>query len=161
MMSRMRRILTAFAAGAGCLLGVVLLYGPVLGAWTRATRLPPLVHEPFIEDLSSDASTAASQRARLLDAWHAGSDYGLRRTQNSVEGTPIGLWLITSKHQLSLITDYSRDSFSTRGIDVATPIALEIATPAAEDQHPLRAWFPARTTAYLRCTLPNGHVAFF
>jgi hypothetical protein len=144
-----------------CAVEAFLVWGPVLGAFNRAVRMPWIVHAAFIETVSWDASAASTQRRRLLDAWSDGGEYGLHRVQPSVEGDPIGLWLIASKGRLTLVTDYSRDDHSTRGIGLVEPVSIELAMPRPGDQHPLRAWFPRDDETYLRCTLSNGGTSFF
>ena len=37
----------------------------------------------------------------------------------------------------------------------------DLASPARDEQHPLRPWFPSREETYLRCILPDGRVEFF
>jgi hypothetical protein len=81
--------------------------------------------------------------------------------QKTVEGTPVGIWLITFEGSLTLVTDYTRDSYSTRAIHVARPVLVELGVPKAEEQHPLRAWFPDPSQVYVRCKLSAGDVAFF
>src|SRR5439155_14417750 len=112
--------------------------------------MPAIVKAPFVEALSRTSEVALTQRRHLLASWQARGDYGLRRVQSTVEGTPASLWLITTGGALTLITDYTRDSYSTRAVDVATPKSLDLASPARDEQHPLRPWFPSREETYLR-----------
>ena len=102
-----------------------------------------------------------AQRRRLLESWQTRGNYGLHRVQKTVEGSPVGLWLITSGGGPTLVTDYTRDSYSTRAIYVSTPSSLELGGPTRQEQHPLRAWFPDHEQIYLRCILPNSWVEFF
>jgi hypothetical protein len=123
--------------------------------------MPAIVREPFIETLSQSAGEATIQRERLLEAWRSKNSYGLYKIQTSIEGTPVGMWLITSGGRLTLVTDYTRDSYSTRAIYVAEPASAELGPPREEEQHPLRAWFPHSQQVYIRCRLSGDHVEFF
>jgi hypothetical protein len=158
---RRRRIIAAVVAISTGFVIAGLLYHPTLGAFNRLVRLPRVVYASFVEDLSESAEVAMAQRLRLLESWQTRGDYGLHRVQKTVEGTPVGLWLITSGGSLTLVTDYTRDSYSTRGIYVSTPSSLELGTPTRQEQHPLRAWFPDREQTYLRCIFGSGGVEFF
>lgn len=155
-----RRILIALVVGA-LFIGAYVLYGPTLGAFNRMFRMPAVVHSPFVEALSTSPDLAAAQRQRFLDAWRERRDYGLHRVQATVEATPVGLWIITTGGTLTLVTDYSRDVYSRRSIEVAMPESVELGTPTPGTQHPLRAWFPASQLTYLRCRFANGNVEFF
>lgn len=153
--------MTGVAAGVAVLIGGLFLYHPAVGIFNRLFRMPAIVEASFIELLSASATTAEAQRERLVDAWRNGRSYGLHKVQKTVEGTPVGVWLITSEGSLTLVTDYTRDSYSTRAIDVANPILVELGPPRADEQHPLRAWFPDSSQVYVRCKLAADRVEFF
>jgi hypothetical protein len=136
-------------------------YGPVSGAINRAVRMPPVTKASFVQPLSANAEEASAQRQRLLAAWRSKASYGLHREQSSVEGTPIGIWLVAQGGSLTLVTDYSRDPYSTREVHVQNPVSLELGPLSAEERHPLRSWFPSATEVYLRCRLASNQVAFF
>ncbi len=161
---RARRVIRgvgAIAAGFVVLIGGLLAYHPVLGTFNRLFRMPAVVKEPFIETLSESAGEAKIQRERLVEAWRSKRSYGLYKIQKSVEGTPVGIWLITSAGRLTLVTDYTRDSYSTRAIYVSEPASAELGPPKEEEQHPLRDWFPDSEQVYIRCRLSADQIEFF
>jgi len=161
MRARIRHIGIAVVSLGVLLVGAALLFGPALGAFNRVFRMPAVVRAPFVEAVSDSPDLANAQRQRLLEAWRAGRSYGLHRVVKTVEATPVGLWLVTSGGTLTLITDYTRDPYSNRSIQVAEPAAVELGVLAPEERHPLRAWFPDSGQTYLRCRFTGGHVEFF
>lgn len=115
----------------------------------------------YVEQLSESPKLSAQQRLRFLTAMQKGEKYGLRRTEYSVEGTPIYLSLITASGKLTLITDYRDDPYSTKQKYTEHPVSVGMGKIKPEEQHALRSWFPAPDTEYLRCLMQDGNVAFF
>jgi hypothetical protein len=158
---RARRALAGTGVAIALLIAGFCLYWPALGAFNRLLRMPPEVGAPYVESLARTPSAADAQRKRLVDAWRSRRDYGLRRTQLTIEATPVELWLITSGGGLTYVVDYTRDAYSNRGVYTAHPVSVEVGAEKPDEAHPLRAWFPTSEQAYLRCKLSNGSVEFF
>jgi hypothetical protein len=159
-MSRSRLVRTFILAATGLtLLVFVSLWGyyPLKGFVFRTFRLPDLVSQPFIAELQ--VVSALDQRRQFLDAWRAGATAGLRRQVSTVEGDPLHLWAITEKSGLTLVTDFTRDRHSHRGILVQHPSRVTLWQ--GRDCNPLRAWFPRHDEVYLRFSLAGGNDAFF
>ena len=94
--------------------------GPLTGWYQRAFRTPPILSASFI--VPFDKQRGQSQREQFISVYQARhGSYGLRRTAFSVEGTPIGECLLVEAGALTLITDYTRDSYGIREFRIQHP----------------------------------------
>jgi hypothetical protein len=106
----------------------LFLAGPVKGLYYRTFKRPEITKSNFVDTLSSVPSLAAEQRKHFIAAWNDGSNYGLHIIRRTIEGDPVGLWLITNKKQVSLIIDYTHDPWSYRKYYIEHPSSVEYDT---------------------------------
>ncbi len=141
------------------ILAIAALYAyfPVKGLVVRTFLMPPVLASPCITEV--DAASSAQQRQRFVDAWRGRTCAGLHQCVSTIEGDPLNLWAITEQGRLTLVTDYTRDAYSHRGVDVQHPIEVEVWQK--RDSNPLRAWFPRDDRPYLRFIMADGSDAFF
>ena len=152
---RSLQVLLAFVAVSAVLYLGLRLYGPVKGAYWRAFRTPDLVRDSAVEQLSPVHADA--QRTRLFDVWQSGrGKYGLRQTTLSIEGTPIGLILVTEDGRATLVFDYTRDAYGPRRFVVQPVEALEVGSAAAGRRGPTH-----HGSTRLRCTLEAREATWF
>jgi Domain of unknown function (DUF4362) len=149
-------------------LRVVAIAVPLIAAMCSITTKnqpnnapPDLPNLAFVEQLSETPGVSVQQRLRFVSAMEKGEQYGLRRTEYSVEGTPIHLSLTTDAGKLTFITDYRDDPYSTRQIYTEHPISVQLGKIQPGEQHALRAWFPSQDVEYLHCVMSDGKVEFF
>jgi hypothetical protein len=99
--------------------------GPVKGWYQRAFHTPPLLNAPFV--VQFDKRQGHSKRERFISIYQARQgSYGLRRTGWSVEGTPIGECVLVENGLLTIITDYTRDSYGNREFNVRHPTSVKL-----------------------------------
>ena len=126
-----------------CLETVALTYGPVKGWYHRTFHRPDILSSAFIEE--ADPNRLDEQRQKLLDTWKRKDGmYGVHRTVNSVEGTPIGITVVVQKGVATVILDYTHDSYGVREFRVRSPVALSL---FARDRH-----ISPHDASYLTCS---------
>jgi hypothetical protein len=138
----------------GCgLLGLVLFVvgiyarGPLTGFFNRTFRMPSVVAEPFVVEISESGRPRQCQD--LLAAWRAGTDAGLHQVGLSVEGDQIHEWLIARGGMLTYIRDHTRDAYSARSIIVEHPVAARIVREETREK------------VHVELDLDNGRTAGF
>ena len=151
-----RALIGTLLAGSLGLIGLYAYY-PLKGIFNRLFRMPSVVDQPFVSELQE--TNGLGQRKQFLEAWRAGRNFGLHRRVSSVEGDPIHLWLITEEANLTLVTDFTRDTNSVRTITVGHPVAITLCEERGGD--PFRAWFPRLDETYLCLVFANGNDAHF
>ena len=150
--------LTAIALTVCVVVAGLFTYYPLKGVFNRAFRTPAIVKQPFVQELQEP--DGLRQRQQLLEAWSAGATSGLHRQVSTAEGKPVQLWLVTDRATLTLITDFTRDTFSRRDITVGHPTGMNLCK-GSDDSDPLRAWFPRSDQVYLRLRFEDGSNALF
>ena len=136
----------------------VYFYSPAKGWFYRTFRTPAILHSTFIEDF--DRQQAATQRQKFLDVYHAKSgSFGLRKTGGTIEGTPVGKFLIVEGGRVTVVSDYTRDAFGNREFGVQYPTNVILApVEASEEAVPFT---PARGSLVLKCYLDSGGVLYY
>jgi hypothetical protein len=110
----------------GCVLAIAIhTPGPIKGWYQRAFQTPPILNASFI--VRFDKQQGKAEREQFIAIYQARrGSYGLRRTAWSVEGTPIGECLLVEDGFLTLISDYTRDSYSSREFRVQHPTSVTL-----------------------------------
>ena len=122
--------LSVIALGVVALLSCALAVaihtpGPVKGWYQRTFHAPAVLNAGFI--VPFDKQQGHSLREQFIAIYRARQgSYGLRRTAFSVEGTPIGECLLVESGRLTLITDYTGDSYSSREFRIQHPTSIEL-----------------------------------
>lgn len=127
---RLLVIVLGIAAGIAALLSgapAVAIHtpGPVKGWYHRTFHTPAILRASFVVQL--DKQQAHSQREHFISIYQTRQgSYGLRRTAWSIEGTPIGECLLVENGELTLISDYTRDSHGNREFRVRHPTSIKL-----------------------------------
>lgn len=99
--------------------------GPVKGWYQRAFHRPRILEASFI--VQFDKQQGPSQRERFISIYQAGQgSFGLGRTACSAEGTSIGEFLLVENGLLTLVTDYTRDSYGNREFQIQHPTSVKL-----------------------------------
>ncbi len=136
------------------------VYGPAKGMFFRTFYSPAVLRDPSVQALT--ATTGKAQRDHFMQVYlsHKGA-FGLSQRVSSVEGTPIGMTLLVRDGALTLVLDYTRDSFGIRKFRTVTPSYVDLGSVLEPQLHPLDDRFPKEGPLYLRCYLESGRVMYF
>ncbi|MEW6369060.1 MAG: hypothetical protein AB1714_30905 [Acidobacteriota bacterium] len=69
--------------------------------------------------------------------------------------------ILVKNGELTLIRDYTRDSYGIREFTVQVPTRVDLGTVIEELLHPLNDRFPESTRSYIRCYIPTGEIVYF
>jgi hypothetical protein len=131
--------------------------GPVKGWYYRTFRTPAILYSTFIVDF--DKQHAAAQRQKLFEVYQAKSgSYGLRKVDSSIEGTPVGVYLIVESGRTTLIADFTQDSYGDRRFDILYPTNIVLA-PVTASETSQSSVTPVETVV-LKCYLAKGVISF-
>ena len=82
--------------------------------------------------------------------------YGLRKTVESIEGTPVGQCLVVEDGRLTIVSDYTRDAYGNREFGIRYPTNVILGpVGAAEESVPFT---PTQGQIVLKCYLETGGV---
>ncbi len=157
-MKALRWLFILVAVVAFALVTRVYCYGPAKGWFYRTFHTPAILHSAFIEDF--DRQQAATQRQKLFGIYQARSgSYGLRKAGSTIEGTPVGKFLIIEGGRVTVVSDYTRDTFGNREFGIQHPTNVVLAeVEATEEAVPFT---PARGSIVLKCYLDSGGVVYY
>jgi hypothetical protein len=146
--------------GLSVLVAIGVTYGPAKGLYHRTFRRPAILSAYFIQPF--DPHRGEVQRETLFRIWKSGhGELGLRQQVGSVEGTPIEMHLIVQEGKITLIRDYTRDSFGIREFVTSRPVNLILGPLSGGEVHPLDDRFPSSGVTSLKCVFTSGRVVFF
>ena len=105
-----------------------LYRGPLIGAYHRAFNTPDILKDrTFV--LVNDSNFPDALKRSFYYSYKNSADFaGLKQKRQSIEGTPIFLYLITESGNLTLVLDYTHDCFSSRRFFVENKLDLFIGT---------------------------------
>ena len=132
-------------------------YGPAKGWFYRTFRTPTILHSTFIVDY--DKQQATSQRQKLFEIYQAKSgSFGLHRVGGSIEGTPVGAYLIVESGHITLIHDFTRDAYGCRTFTTRYPTNIVLAPVSPSEASPPIT--PPEGMVVLKCYLDGGVINF-
>ncbi|HTI99780.1 MAG TPA: hypothetical protein VL527_12945 [Dongiaceae bacterium] len=156
-MKALRWLYIPVAVVALSLVACIYCYGPTKGWFHRTFRTPAILHSAFIEDF--DRQQAATQRQKLFSIYQAKSgSHGLRKVTSTIEGTPVGKFLIVEGGRVTVVSDYTRDAFGNREFVIQHPTNIVLA--AVQSTEEAVPFTPDQGSIVLKCYFDGGVVFF-